>query len=187
MQIPRGSQKPSRSQDCSYSSLWQPLGIGLILFFTRKTQSWFSSTIVQSRLLGSDLGGLKKHPCPKKVLALQNTLLEKIIMVRDTICYFHNKKAMFNFRINANWEAQTPYPDSSWQPGSCTEQLVLFFLVHFLGRNLSFLHRCTGSKYPESKVAFPEAHHSIFAGKLVVPHWGQWQRAEFSYMCMFAS
>lgn len=53
--------------------------------------------------------------------------------------------------------------------------LVLLLLVHFLGRNtVSCIdtQRVTKPlcKYPESKVAFPEAHHCIFAGKLVVPH-----------------
>lgn len=51
--------------------------------------------------------------------------------------------------------------------------LVLLVLVHFLGRNIV---SCTGMqrvtkplcKHPESKEAFPEAHHPIFAGKLLV-------------------
>lgn len=51
--------------------------------------------------------------------------------------------------------------------------LVLLVLVHFLGRNMvscTAMQRVTKllCKYPESKAAFPEAHHSIFAGKLVV-------------------
>lgn len=51
--------------------------------------------------------------------------------------------------------------------------LFLLVLAHFFGRNMV---SCTGTqrvtkplcKQPESKAAFPEAHHSIFAGKLVV-------------------
>lgn len=51
--------------------------------------------------------------------------------------------------------------------------LVLLVLVHFLRRNMV---SCTGMqrvikplcKYPKSKAAFPEAHNSIFAGKLLV-------------------
>lgn len=70
--------------------------------------------------------------------------------------------------------------------------LLLLVLAHFLGRNMV---SCTGMqrvtkplcKHPESKAASPEAHHSIFAGKLLMLHWGQQQSPGFSYLCVAAS
>lgn len=80
-------------------------------------------------------------------------------------------------------------PDSPWQTCSC---IGIAGFSSLLGRHMASctdMQRVTKPlcKHPESQAAFPEAHHSIFAGKLLVWHWGQQQSAGFSYLCIAAS